>query len=603
MGRVRSIRLGPRLARAQQLGTSQSKIVSSTPPLPTAASITVRQALGLLDGRFGELTEGLSNRQYVLWLGSGISRDRVKDLPELITKVIVHVHGKAELGRPDCPYRLALLEVLGLAQLSPEELSAFDLSQPPVSWPLLATIVGRLRERYARLLNIPVSGLPADYLLWDAVDVVAVYADPKVEPDCEHICIAILILEGAVEEIVSANWDGLIERAVSELTGGAADVLRVCVTEDDFRLPKLRAQLIKLHGCAISARRDEPKYRPLIVARESQIADWPHNARWRVVREALIQLASVSRTLMIGLSAQDQNIQAVFLAGKERMTWNWPTHPPAYVFAEETLGAGQRLILQCVYRESFESNPVVVGESALFSAYAKQLLVALVLQMLCKKLEILARRSRAPQFLPAEFDAVCAGLRQARDLAAAAAEPDRLTFIRQAVQFWSAALHLFRHGQPKGDDTYESLSIVAVSQTGNSPDLVTSGLPELAVAIGLLGWGAQAGHWTISPKDRGRPDLGTLGVATSSGAQHRIFFASSTESATQLYVSGIVREDAADALLIYSTDPVVRQPRAPRGTIGRTGAPVIREVGMRVLLNEAASADHLAQRFREQALV
>ena len=67
------------------------------------------------------------------------------------------------------------------------------------------------------MLDIPVPGEGPDFLLWEALGVVATYADPTVEPDSEHLCIAGLIAEGAALTIVSANWDGLIEKAVAEL--------------------------------------------------------------------------------------------------------------------------------------------------------------------------------------------------------------------------------------------------------------------------------------------------------------------------------------------------------------------------------------------------
>lgn len=50
-------------------------------------------------------------------------------------------------------------------------------------------------NNYARLLDINVGGEPEDYLLWEAVDVRATFADPAKPPDVEHLCLAILVLE------------------------------------------------------------------------------------------------------------------------------------------------------------------------------------------------------------------------------------------------------------------------------------------------------------------------------------------------------------------------------------------------------------------------
>lgn len=54
--------------------------------MPTAGTITVRQVLDLLDGTFAGLAEGVAQRRYAFWLGSGISRDRVDDLKSVIAQ-------------------------------------------------------------------------------------------------------------------------------------------------------------------------------------------------------------------------------------------------------------------------------------------------------------------------------------------------------------------------------------------------------------------------------------------------------------------------------------------------------------------------------------
>jgi hypothetical protein len=144
-----------------------------------------------------------------------------------------------------------------------------------------------------------------DYLLWEGAEVTTTYGDPAIEPDTEHLCIALLILEGVASEIPSANWDGLIEKAVAEVNSGAPALL-VCVDPEDLRAPALQARLYKFHGCAVRARDDEAKYRPLLIARQSQIHAWIPQGGPFVTR--LIDIATTKPTLMVGLSAQDANI-------------------------------------------------------------------------------------------------------------------------------------------------------------------------------------------------------------------------------------------------------------------------------------------------------
>jgi hypothetical protein len=94
------------------------------------------------------------------------------------------------------------------------------------------------------------------------------------KPDCEHLCVAILAMEGVVPNIASANWDGLTEAASTELSGGTNDIIRVCVGGDDLREPELQATLLKFHGRAVKAKEDEANYRDLLVARDPQIINW-----------------------------------------------------------------------------------------------------------------------------------------------------------------------------------------------------------------------------------------------------------------------------------------------------------------------------------------
>ena len=573
---------------------------------PTAADISVTRTLALLDGPFAELAQGVVEGRYALWLGSGISRGRVDDLEAVIKRVLTYLRANANFGYPACTYVRALDEAIGLAQLSAEERMAFDSTQPIANWALLATIVDRLRNNYATFLDIRIDGHPADHLLWDVVDVPGTFADAALEPDCEHLCVALLVIECGLADIASANWDGLIEKAVDELSGGAGDILRVCVRDEDFRKPALRARLMKFHGCAVRASADPATYRALLVGQQSQIVAWPENPRAAVMRQQLINLATLSPTLMIGLSAQDANIQAVFMKGQATMGWNWPSHPPAYVFAEEVLGPDQTTLLKCVYCDAYDANRHAIEIGAQIRAFAKPLLTALVLYFLWRKLSVFLRSALAPHFQPPDFDGLTAGLRHFRNRVAALAEPDRLAFIRAFIQETGRALHLFREGRSleAGAPVYRPLSIAPVNQIAGDPSLVTSGLPELAVALGVLGVGEVEGEWTIARADPAQPTSGAVQVNPTEGdVAQRLFFVANTEAALQLHLDGVIRDDEPDVVIVYSTAPALRQPRSPRSAPGRTGARAIREVGVRSLLRDSSSLAELKMRFREEAIL
>jgi hypothetical protein len=571
---------------------------------PTAASISVARTLALLDGPFSELAEGLAQRRYVLWLGSGISRDRVDDLWAVIERVLRYLKENADFTDADCTYVRAINEALELAQLSDADRRGFDPSLPFTDWKPLPTIIARLRSSYSRLLDIRIEHQPLDHLLWDIVNVPVTFAADALEPDCEHLCIAILVLEGVLADIASANWDGLIEKAIAELTQGATDILRVCVRPEDFREPRLRGRLLKFHGCALRACDDPAIYRPMLIGRESQIIRWPHADDTAVMRQQLVSLATTSPTLMVGLSAQDSNIKDVFVQGAETMGWSWPSHPPAYIFAEEALGQDQRALLKYVYGDAYDANRRAIEEGAQIRAFAKPLLTALVLNLLYRKLVGYVRQAHAPHLRDADFDTLGAGLRTFRDLLAAAAEADRLAFIRSLVAESARVLALFRDGHPPSTPQYRPLGLQPIAEIAGDPAVVTSGLPELAAALGALGLGQAGGDWVLGRADPAEPRFGAMTV-TRAGASvaQRVFFVANVEAALQLYHGGVIQDDEPDAVIFYSTAPVPRFPRSPRSAPGRTGAAVTREVGVRPVLSNAGTLAEFQKRLREEAVL
>lgn len=234
--------------------------------MPNAATITVPETLALLDGPFASVAGGIAEDRYVLWLGSGISFGRVDGLHQVIARVLEFLRARTIPGDPACRFGRALRTALDLAPITPEEHARIDLTRSVATWPDARNIVARLCNNYARLLDINVQGEPDDFLLWEAVELRATFADPAKPPDVEHLCLAILVLEGACTNLASANWDGLIEGAIAAMTGGQP-VLSVCARPDDLRNPTLRGQLIKFHGCALLATQNEAAYRPFLVAR------------------------------------------------------------------------------------------------------------------------------------------------------------------------------------------------------------------------------------------------------------------------------------------------------------------------------------------------
>jgi hypothetical protein len=574
--------------------------VSAPPGSLSAAEVTVAQTLALLDGPHAPVARDVANGRYVFWLGSGISRGRVHGLDGVVQRVLEFLQTTGLPEGAESPHLRALVDAVELADLRPEERARTDLSKPVDSWPDLAVLVSSLEGKYAKLLDIRVEGKPADYLLWDAVDVCATY--PRgATPDCEHLAIAVLVLEGVLTEAPTANWDGLIESALKELAASAAHV-QVVVLEQDLREPAGILRLIKFHGCAILAADDPGTYRNVLIARASQISDWPFANETAAIRGELVSLATTRPTLMIGLSAQDANIKAVFSEARARMRWRWLTDPSAHVFAGDRLGHDHIEILKMVYRDDYEGNEAAIEAAALIRAYGAPLLTALVLHVAVAKLRAFLSTCDAPGLDEADRSALGDGIRLLRDAVAARAEPDRLAFLRALITNQTRVLGLFRSGVAPATGTapYQPIGSQPLDRIPIEPWLETSGMRELAAGLGLLGREAGGAAWALDLAETGDGHHGALRVVAA-GRESAVFFVANPRAGVALEASGAAPIESDDVVVLHSTGPVPRLPRSPHGRFGRTGRARARQVDMSKLLREAKDLPDLEQRFRQEA--
>ncbi len=545
------------------------------------------------------MARGVANGRYVFWLGSGISRGRVDGLQGVVQRLLEFLRQKAAAEGPGSPHRLALEEALDRAALRADEHARIDLSKPVVSWPDLTVLVDSLVSKYSDLLDIRVEGKPADYLLWDGVDVRSTY--PRgAPPDSEHLAIAVLVLEGVLSEAPSANWDGLIESAIAQLAG-PGDEVRSVVRAEDLQEPRGILRLIKFHGCALRAADDPGKYREALIARASQIVNWPVANETAAVREELVSLATTQRTLMIGLSAQDSNIKAIFAIARARMHWQWPADPPAHVFAADRLESDHATILKVVYSDDYDDSKAAIETGALIRAYGAPLLTALVLHVLEAKLRAFLETGDAPSIDPSEL---AVGIRFLRDLAAEQDNNDRLTFMRRLIETQTRALTLFRSGREPaaGTSHYEPIGSQPVARISSEPGLETSGMRELATGLGLIGRAAKVRSWVIDLDATAHGHRGALRLITA-GGESSVFFAANLQAGVELEVSGAAPTDGEDVVVLHSTGPVKRIIRSPLARFGRTGRGRVRNVDMSELIREAVDLPDLERRFRQEAVL
>lgn len=560
------------------------------------APSSVQEAVQLLDSSFAGLSAGVAAGDYAVWLGSGISLGRVAGLRGVVRDVLefLRVRVSGPLGE-DCPHRRALTELLLLGGLDAAAARSVDLTQPVPSWPEEPALVEALVAKYAVMLDTRVRGKDPDYLLWEAVDVVATYADATLEPDVEHYCLAVLALEGLLPDIASANWDGLVEAAMRRLGGEAS--LQVCVTPEDFRASRALTRLMKFHGCAIRAAQDEGAYRRHLVGRQSQITDWPNSGESAVMVDHLVVLASTRRTLMLGLSAQDSDIQDVFSRAKSRMGWTWPDTRPAHVFAEAGLGPMQVNILKVVYGDAYDQQPDEVEAYAHFPGYARILLFGLTLHAVFAKLEAFVLTVDAPALTGTDRTELAHGLRLVRDAVAGACTGDLATALEAGLIGYGRLVSTFR-GEVRDPAAvcYRPLSAVPVQQVPQEPSLATSGVRELGAALSLLARCAAAYGWTLSATPPATAPAASMTVHSSLGAT-ALYLCATGEDAVRLEAAGAFGPGSEDAVILFSREPVTTQPRSPRRPPGRTGRMEPREVGVAELLRTAASLADLDERF------
>ena len=578
----------------------------------TATSVTVLETLHKLDGDFSAMATAVENGEFALWVGSGISR-RAPSLGGIIIRAIEYLRQRAIDPATQAKFEPAFMAALKISEIGagiaePHFHDAF------VDWPddVRDRIVNVLWNKYSKLLDIRIKQERDDYLLWDAVDIRDAFKDPA-PPACEHLCIAILILEGAVNEIASANWDGFIEAAVKCLGGGVEGNLQVVVDPGHLRDAPAKARLLKFHGCIIHATQDPVSYRDFLTASETKIIAWPDNPKFSAMKTEVISAATNLKALMIGLSLQDVNLLTVFSKARYANPWPWPCAPKAqgHVFCEDAIGDGQRTMLKMVYAAKYNDFVDDIERSAHLPSWPEQVLLALVLKMLTDKLSTLLRIRLAGTALAGEVDLLTAGLVRLRDAIAGVVGADRTDFATKAIAIWSRMISLFRTGLvPAKTDAYEVISTAPVGQLVGDMNVRAAGFGELGIALALLEHGQDTSLWSLGlPAGEALTAGAILSVASWPGAAPRaIFLARSAAIALDLEKRGAFAND--NTIVIHADDVLHRMrsagtisARTRRRAPGRTGKVSTRHVSIAYMLDAEADVAGLRTRFISEVML
>ncbi|MBY9061332.1 SIR2 family protein [Sphingomonas yunnanensis] len=580
---------------------------------PNATNITVRQVLEKLDGEFAATASAVENGEFALWVGSGISR-KAPSLGGLIAAAMEYLRVRAVDPTTEAGYMPALDEALQLAGTDRAAVGA-DLHSAFATWGAHDAIVSALWNSYSRVLDIRVGTEPGDFVLWMAIDIRRQFENPP-PPAAAHLCIALLVLEGAVKTIASGNWDGFIEAAIDRLGGGIPGILQVVVDPDHLRDPPGLARLLKFHGCIIHAEQDEGRYRRFLTGSHTQIAMWPNNPNFAAMRNEVLGIATNRKTMVLGLSIQDMNLQGVFAAATGIHKWPWPCAPdaPGHVFCEEQITQGQRDVLRIVYGDDYNGNVAAINAASHMRAWGEQMLVALVLKMVADKLNCLMGLALAATGRGPLLASLASSVNALRDQMADGAVVDatdqsRTPAVNKGINLWSRAVAVFRGGQlPQDPAAYEPISPNTIGLLATDQNARASRLGHLAIVVALLEHGRSTAQWSLaSPAD---DDL-SAGVASlqanRAGAPVRpVFLVKSASEAIRLQADGAYAND--NSLVIHSDDTwhltmASRSSRSPSSAPGRTGSLAPSHVSVESLLRASGDIDELRASFAAEVLL
>jgi hypothetical protein len=568
-----------------------------------AANATLTEALALLRDRWANETEGLLNGRYSFWLGSGISRERYPDLYELIDRLLNNLQAGVDPLNAHCPYSRALKAVLDLTTAGP-----VDITKPPVEWPDIKVIIEQLRDRYSKALDVELRiGGSAKELFWDVLKLQELYGDASVPPDAEHKFLALLIAEGIATDLVTTNWDPLIEFASDACSPDAAPTMRIVARNEEVAGSRdLGARLVKVHGCARKALGDPGTFKGFLVVTETHINEFTTIELKRPFRELVQTILREKPALFIGLSGQDHDLQEACIAASLGRT-SFPVGQSQVLFAAARITAAHHGILKAIYRQGYADHAEEIDKRAALPLNAKPLLGSLYVLGLEGKISALLRAA------PVDFTAVHRTLVERAIERLEALLCERYDAIADPNARWRQLadevpstvgrfLSIYRRQEtPVAPGAYEPFSSQSPSQMAIDPAVAESVLPRLFLAIALFVEGESRLLWEAKPGTAGGEN-GQLTVEID-GRSVRVFLINGSGTGlVRLMRHGFIDGDARRAVVVYpsESEPRVARRGSPRRPM--PGGPVADrlEIWLGDLVDEGQTLDELVKEFQRK---
>lgn len=553
----------------------------------------MREAWRLLKTNHSELIEDVADGQRFVWLGSGISRDQVPDLVELIARVLRFLRDRAVSGEPGAAsHAEALLRILD-RHLTGERLR---YEADPRNWDPLD--LEPLRERYSQVLGVRVAGQPNDYLLIEGAGLPMLYGDPDLEPGATHKILAMLIFEGVVTNLASGNWDGLVEKALADISS-TDSLLDVYVDVNDPRGAHGHAEIAKFHGCAVRTLNDPLRYRDKIIATPSQISRLHGNTAYEHMRNHLCDRTTRTRSLVLGLSLQDSDLLTIFQASASRSPWPWEPAHPAYLFAEPEVLPSQEDALEVAYGNDYgRERPSIIQRSAL-GAYAGPVTAGILIEVLASKLAAALRRHQnLPQDVLLNLEK---GIHRFVLQVVVAFGKNEETLAAFLLDEYSDFLRTYFGPSTVGSARYIPFARGTRAQLETGFGALVMGIDLLGVAVGMIGLGEKERRWRVSlqSKDNGSRIQISRRLATAKATLVIVRGAAEANSvmASEDWING-----RDDMVLLQMGVGAAASTRSPAGRIGRgMKLPRRREMAWSEIADSAIDMKEIMVRFETGA--
>ena len=513
--------------------------------------ISLRQCLDGLRSEWSWFAQPFLNGEFAAWIGSAVSMERLPNLKSLLQKLLASLHQEIDPKNDACPYKAALKDILGLVSWPLEEV---DWTAPPDRWKRFDQLLSSLVSKYSVVLGILIEGEEENSILWKHLQILETYGDPGMQPDADHLFLALLVEEGFLQEIVTTNWDALIESANESFR----DELTLSVVASSEDLQLIRSPLLlKIHGCARLGRLKPEQYRRWIVATGYQISNWNSDPEWLPHREKLQSLIRERRALFVGLSGQDHNVlESIMRAviphkrGQEERGW--------VVFAKEKLEQPQAMILKALYGSQGAQERRQINQTALVPLYSKPLLGSLYVFCLFEKARFFLEgaddlqselKQLAKQKLDDFEERICAHFDAVED----ANRRWRLMALRLSKAV-GRLVRLFREQTVEGRIGYRALHPGNLQDLERDNTLSGQGYDRLILLLAAIQGAADRGKWLLKFFLNWRDERGQLVVQTGDRKLKIFVFQRAELGYAKLLAAGWADdlESNSDTVVIYA---------------------------------------------------